>query len=152
MFDNFAIMPGPTCFADASGNKENWILELDASQPGTAVFTALCKHSESVSSEIFESYTSGDEFGFTKTVVPVRLAKYGNEKPISRSQAKRVLARIDSFGVVIFDFQDAEAIGQVFADEILRVFQAKHPDIEVHFVNANDDVGMMISRAKNRDA
>jgi hypothetical protein len=52
----------------------------------------------------------------------VRLAKYGNDQLISRSQAKRLLARIELFKIVLFDFSGVETIGQAFADEIFRVF------------------------------
>ena len=54
--------------------------------------------------------------------IPVRLAKYGDEQLISRSQAKRLLARIDKFKVVLFEFDKVDTIGQAFADEVFRVF------------------------------
>ena len=59
-----------------------------------------------------------DEPVFNKTVVPVRLAQYGNDQLISRSQAKRVLARIDLFSTVLLDFEGVPAIGRAFADEV----------------------------------
>ena len=45
--------------------------------------------------KLFDEYSSGgsDNYsGFDKTIVPVLLARYGNEQLISRSQAKRLLA------------------------------------------------------------
>jgi hypothetical protein len=51
------------------------------------------------------------------------LARYGNESLVSRSQAKRLLARIDRFKIVIFDFEGIEQIGQAFANEVFRVFK-----------------------------
>jgi hypothetical protein len=77
----------------------------------------------------------------------VELAQYGDEKLISRSQAKRLLERIDRFHTVIFDFNRVESIGQAFADEIFRVFVAGHPQIQILDVNANDEVKQMIKRA-----
>ncbi len=79
----------------------------------------------------------------------VRLAQYDDEKLISRSQAKRLLDRIDKFKVVIFDFAEVETIGQAFADEIFRVFRRQHPDIEIVYLNASDSVRQMIDRNKN---
>jgi hypothetical protein len=63
--------------------------------------------------EIFDSFTSDDDYGFTKTIVPVRLAQYGEEELVSRSQAKRLLARFDSFKTVVLNFEHIESIGQV---------------------------------------
>jgi len=69
---------------------------------------------------------------------------------VSRSQAKRILAGIDRFKVVSLDFTGVEWIGQAFADEIFRVYQNAHPDIEILVESANTDVRAMIQRAKGR--
>ena len=66
---------------------------------------------------------------------------------MSRSQAKRVLNRIEKFKTVMFDFARVEIIGQAFADEIFRVFANSHPEIELYPINANPDVQAMINRA-----
>ena len=84
---------------------------------------------------------------FNKTVVPVALAKAGPNELVSRSQAKRLLARVDQFKIVVFDFKDVESIGQAFADEIFRVFAKRHPDIEMPVVHATKQVRDMIARA-----
>jgi hypothetical protein len=97
--------------------------------------------------QIFDEF-SDENYNFTKTVVPVRLAQYGHEKLISRSQAKRLLVRIDLFKVVIFDFDGVETIGQAFADEVFRVFSKQHPEVELCHANACKDVEQMISRAQ----
>ena len=82
----------------------------------------LSNRAQRTSKEVFDEFSSGDDYGFTKTVVPVRLAQYGNDRLISRSQAKRVLARVELFKTVLFDFAGVETIGQAFADEVFRVF------------------------------
>ena len=78
------------------------------------------------------------------------MAQYGNEKLVSRSQAKRLLARVDRFKIVLFDFEGINSIGQAFADEVFRVFSHHHPSIEIHAINANADVKNMINRALSR--
>lgn len=75
------------------------------------------------------------------------LAKYGDENLISRSQAKRLLARLDRFKEVVLDFKGANIIGQAFADEIFRVFRAQNPNVNIRCVNENEDVRKMILRA-----
>jgi STAS-like domain of unknown function (DUF4325) len=80
--------------------------------------------------------------------VPVKLAQYGNDKLISRSQAKRVVARLDLFRTILFDFAGVPTIGQAFADEIFRVFAQEHPGIEIFPIHANSEVIRMIERVK----
>lgn len=152
MFDNFAILSGGIYFSHDFGKKEDWILERERGKPGTAVFMKLNNHASRTTSQVFGRYTSGDDLGFTKTVVPVRLVQYGQDHLVSRSQAKRLLARVDRFKMVILDFMDVDMIGQAFADEIFRVFQNRHPEIELVPTNTNGDVGLMISRVRSRNS
>jgi hypothetical protein len=73
----------------------------------------------------------------------------GDNDLISRSQAKRLLTRFDRFKEIVLDFQNVDSIGQAFADEIFRVFKNEHPNINLHPVNANEEVMRMIVRAQN---
>jgi len=150
MFDDFAILSGTVYFSHKHDEVEDWILERQRFQSGTGVFMELSNNTARISRQIFDSFTSDDDYGFTKTVVPVRLAQYGDDKLISRSQAKRLLVRVEKFKTVIFDFDDVDTIGQAFADEIFRVFKLQHPDIELVYLNTNKSVQQMISRAINR--
>src|SRR5689334_5306142 len=63
---------------------------------------------------------------------------------VSRSQAKRVLARLEAFRTVIFNFDRVPSIGQAFADEMFRVFPAAHPNMRLSILNANDEIRAMI--------
>lgn len=149
MFDKFDILSGGLFFSNFFGNKHDWLLERDKFQSGTAVWMKLNNHTSRTTTKVFSHFTSGDDFGFTKTVVPVNLARYGNENLISRSQAKRLLARIELFKVVVFDFDNVPSIGQAFADEIFRVFALSHPDIEINETHTNSEVKRMIARARS---
>jgi len=98
--------------------------------------------------KVFDEYVSDEDYDFSRTVVPVVLAQYSGDPLISRSQAKRVLARVDLFRTVVFDFSQIDSIGQAFADEIFRVFAQSHPQIELQFIHANASVRQMIARAR----
>lgn len=148
MFDDYAILSGNVYFSHKHDEIEDWIVERQKFQSGTGVFMRLRNNTARTIKQVFDAFSSDEDYGFNKTVVPVRLAQYGNEKLISRSQAKRLLARVDRFKVVIFDFQDVETIGQAFADEIFRVFRRQHPEIETLNINANKSVKEMIARAQ----
>ncbi len=147
MFDAFDILSGGVYFSHHYGSDEDWLLQRQNPRDGTTVFLKLDNHTARTDKKIFEQYSSEDDFSFSKTVVPVNLAQYGNDKLISRSQAKRVLARVELFKTVMLDFKDVPAIGQAFADEVFRVFKSEHPEIELHAINANSEVKRMISRA-----
>ena len=82
-----------------------------------------------------------------KTIVPVRLAKYGEDQLVSRSQAKRLLSRFELFSVVVLDFSEIETIGQAFADQIFRVFATDHPEIQLQPIKANAEVLGIINAA-----
>lgn len=61
---------------------------------------------------MFNQFSSGpDDYSFEKTVVPVRLAKVGDENLVSRSLAKRLLQRVDRFCCVVLDFDAVPSIG-----------------------------------------
>lgn len=147
MFDAYDIISGGVYFSHKFGAAEDWILERARPGSGTMVWMKLNNHTSRTLKKVFDQFTSDDEFGFTKTVVPVRLAQYGDDKLISRSQAKRLLARVDRFKLVIFDFAEVKSIGQAFADEVFRVFASRHPKVETMFINANSAVKRMIQRA-----
>jgi len=150
MFDDFAILSGSVYFSHKHDQIDDWILEHQRFQSGTGVFMVLSNNTARTSKRIFDSFTSGDDYGFTKTVVPVRLTQYGDDKLVSRSQAKRLLVRVEKFKTVIFDFDNVETIGQAFADEIFRVFKLQQPDMELIYLNANEQVTQMITRALSR--
>jgi len=152
MFDRYAILSGGVFFTHAVGEEEDWILETENPTRGTRVVMALSNRSARTAQEIFDAYADpDDDYGFTKTIVPVRLARVGAENLISRSQAKRLLARIDRFRVAVLDFAEVETIGQAFADEIFRVFVREHPEVQVVPVNAKPEVERMIRRARAHD-
>ena len=149
MVDSFDIVSGGVYFSHLFGDAEDWILERDKFEHGTAVWMKVDNHTARREEQIFNQYSMGDDYGFNKTVVPVKLAQYGEDKLISRSQAKRLLARVELFKVVVFNFKEVESIGQAFADEIFRVFAKEHPEIELVSIHANSQVKRMIERAKS---
>lgn len=150
MFDVFQILSGGLFFSHQQDHADDWLTEREEARSGTALWLEINNHTSKTTKKIFDKFSSDDDdYGFTKTVVPVRLAQYGDDKLVSRSQAKRVLVRVDLFKKVMFDFSEVEAIGQAFADEIFRVFAAKHPETELAVVSANAEVTRMISRAKS---
>jgi anti-sigma regulatory factor (Ser/Thr protein kinase) len=147
MFDDFTILSGGVYFSHQFDKKEDWILQSSRNNAGTMVEMKLHNQTARTTKKVFDKFSIGEDYGFTKTVVPVKLTQYGDDSLVSRSQAKRLLARIEKFKIVVFDFSGVATVGQAFADEVFRVFAIRHPDIEITAINTSSEVKQMISRA-----
>ncbi len=149
MVDCFDFYSGGVHFNHEFGDEKDWIFEQEQPSSGTLIWMKLGNHTARTCKKIFDEYSSEDDLGFIKTVVPVRLAQYGNDRLISRSQAKRVLNRVELFKTVVFSFEGVPTIGQAFADEIFRVFANTHPHIDLVAIRASSDVKRMIASVKS---
>ena len=143
-----ALASGPAPHAEGDAN--DWIRDNPQFRDGTTVWMRLPNQTTRTTKKIFDEYVSGEDYDFSRTVVPVVLAQHLGEPLLSRSQAKRVLARVELFRTVVFDFSRIEAIGQAFADEIFRVFAQSHPQIDLQFIHAKADIAKMIDRARSQ--
>ncbi|MBC7837798.1 MAG: DUF4325 domain-containing protein [Nitrospiraceae bacterium] len=120
--------------------------------PGTVVTMDVRVDSEQTPKNVFDQFTTElGSFGFSKTHLGVELAKYEGDNMVSRSQAKRLLARLNKFKEVYLDFKDVPVIGQAFADEIFRVFAKGNPETRIFILNENPEVARMIQRALRHD-
>ena len=149
MFDLYDIRSGNLHFIHDTGELDV-LAERERHDNGTLVIMRLENDSPRIDREVFEQFSSPDEFTFDRTIVPVRLAIHEGEKLVSRSQAKRLTMRFEKFRHVILDFEGVNEIGQAFADEVFRVFHAAHPNTVMVPVHMTDAVAAMVSRARNR--
>jgi hypothetical protein len=145
MLDEFSILSRGAYFSHEATRPADWILPADDPDVSTMVTMELDNNTDRTLKDVFDQYSSGDNYDFSKTVVPLRLAKFGEEKLISRSQAKRALARVERFRAVVFDFEGVEMIGQAFADEMFRVWAKAHEDVECFVIGASPDVRKMVA-------
>jgi len=151
MFDKFSIRSGNLFYSRKKTDGEDWLVEVNdrtATRHGTLVIMDIKTNADWTPRAIFDLY-QGDNMRFRKTHVPLKLAQYPGEQLVSRSQAKRLLARFSNFSEVFLDFQDIDQIGQAFADEIFRVFHNEHPEIHINIANANENVRRMVDFVRN---
>lgn len=148
VFDLFMVASGSATFSHQVGVDFDVVQMIPERLDGTTVFLQLGAKTKRTTSEVFEQYSSGEDFAFNRTLIPVRLVQYGDDLLVSRSQAKRLLARVDCFDEVVLDFDGIQEIGQAFADEVFRVFPKRHPGITLRELNAGPGVARMISRAR----
>jgi hypothetical protein len=142
--DRFLISSGKLTLVHWGDSEADVLLTDGSSTEGTQVHLIVASGSLRTMENIFNEYTSGDGPSFSKTLVPVKLAAYQGEGLVSRSQAKRLLARFDRFEKILLDFHDVPSIGQGFADEIFRVFVNEHPNIRIVPTRTNTQVKRMI--------
>ncbi len=150
MVDNFYIKSGRASLIHVQGNTFDFVFEDgDSEKDGTVVIMKLENNSARSVNQVFNMFElPGDEdHGFVKTLIPVRLAQYDQEMMVSRSQARRVLARVNRFKHVGLDFQGVDKIGQPFADEVFRVFRRENPDITIYPTNESEQVSNAIKKA-----
>ena len=97
--------------------------------------------------EVFAAYTDPESLRFTRTRVTIKLAAFGKTL-VSRSEAKRLVARLTDFRHVTLDFSGVEVAGQGFCDEVFRVFARARPKVTLEPVGMNDTVAFMVGRAR----
>ncbi len=148
MFDAFSILSSGLFFTHRR-DFDDWLLEGRADEhSGTSIFMSINSTSTHTLEEVFDHYaTDREDYGFNRTTLVLKLAEQADGPLVSRSQAKRVTARLHRFREVIFDFARIESIGPAFADEIFRVYQRAHPAIELIPMNTNERTGRMVARA-----
>lgn len=152
-FDYFLIYSGELIFSHNDGDKNDFLLHDNSDHAGTRVLMRIALNSDRTLKSVFDEFTGNedDDFVFNKTVVPVKLALYEGERLVSRSQAKRILNRVEKFKTVLLDFQDVDFIGQAFADEVFRVFARRNPQISLIPVNITKSVEQAIQAAESTD-
>lgn len=104
----------------------DWETSID--KKGTTIIMSLSNRSTKQLYDIFNTY-SNIEGGFSKTVIPLRYVF--ETSPVSRSQAKRVCARLNEFKEVKIDFSGIEWVGQAFMHELFSVFLKTHTGIKL---------------------
>ncbi len=125
--------------------------KISDDEVGTSVCMVINRNSGRILQDVFDDFAGPDEYQFNKTVLALELALYDQEKLVSRSQAKRVLNRVDKFTTVALDFEGIDSIGQAFSDEIFRVFTRNNPEITLVPINMTEQVEKMVKRAQHHE-
>ena len=145
MMDSFMIFSSGKFFATTKYSNE-YITDINEQMTGTCVVMSLSNFTNRTAKEIFDLYSDTDGV-FTTTRIPIK--NIFDSAPVSRSQAKRVCHRLDSFEEVIFDFDNVGWMGQGFAHQIFVVYQREHPSIKLIPINMNESVASMYNHVVN---
>ena len=144
LMDHFAIRSDLQTFTmdeeDEEGNGERF--------RGTAVQMALANDSQKELNEIMGQYLDPDA-GFVRTEIPVARF-FGGDFPVSRSEARRLLAVLESFREAVLDFGGVEEVGRDFAHELFSVAASQLPTLRLSVTNATVSVASALRRAGYR--
>lgn len=148
IMDKFAAIANGRVFA-LSNSWDTMINEQELTEllnnKGSTILMCINNNSQKSLRELFDSYIN-DDGAFNKTTIP--MSQLFDGYPVSRSQAKRLSRRFDSFNEVTLDFSNVEEIGQGFADQMFRVFCREYPNTKIVATNCNAAIQKMINHVK----
>lgn len=150
MFDRFGLYSGGIDLYRPP-KKDVWIFDSDEGESidGTLVTMDIYYDATQTQDEIFSLFgTKKNRLVFAKTHISLNLMRYEGEELVSRSQARRLLARLEQFGEAMLDFHGVNTIGHSFVDEIFRVFQLEHPNFNLYAVNTTSEISEAIDAAR----
>ena len=147
LFDNVQIeSTGKTL--KYSNNSQNWSIKDSTQNIGTRIHLKINPTSKRTCQKIFDAILKREQSCLR---IPIKLLILpGNELINSRKQAKNILRKVDDYEAVEFDFYNIDIIGPAFADELVRKTTKIYKKINIQWVNSNETIDLMMSRALNR--
>ena len=144
--DVFDLHANNAAFQQRDWQRDQWRRGRPACPSGTAVYVAICLDTDRTLDAVLRRYSlDGAGYGFERTVVPLQLITVPQLGLSSRAQAQRVLGRLAQFRRVDVDFEGLDDVGHAFADELFRVFGARHPGVQLVPCNMAPRVQQMVA-------
>jgi len=145
-FDKFCLMANGFLYFKDNSEKDDWYLEKKETFSGTIVILEIALDSRRILKDVFNKHSNPDDFSFDTSHMRIELSMYEEDKYVSRSQAKRLLAGLGHFKTITLDFKNIRSVGQAFVDEVFGVFGLENIQVIFHVANANDDIKFMIKK------
>jgi anti-sigma regulatory factor (Ser/Thr protein kinase) len=143
MVNAFVIASGHLIWTVDNRREDEAVGWIQDERHGTRVRCEIDANTEVTLNEVFDSISDPEKPGVNRTTIRVSLFQDGGGF-ISRTEAKRIGARLESYGTVELDFEGIESVGQGFVDELFRVWQADHLQTRLVPVRANPSIISMI--------
>ena len=136
------------CLTYLDYGEDAFVEKLRIYTEGTSVEFEVLFNMKKKLDDVFNFYAPADyDYQFEKSRVIIKVL---SGRLISRSQAKRIVRPLGGkFREVIIDFKKVEAIGQGFADELLRVFPSRFPSIKIILTNVPEHIYPILSHASS---
>lgn len=144
--DVFDIHANAAAFQCRSWDRRRWHAGRPAAKTGTSVYLAINIDSQRTLDAVLREHSHDrSSYGFDRTVVPLQLVAGDGVGLVSRADAKRVASGLTKFRRAEIDFDGVADIGHGFADELFRVFQYRHPGLEIVPLAMQPRVAAMVS-------
>ena len=144
--DVFDLHANASAFQHRGWEAGRWREGRALKHPGTSIYVAFALDSTRTLEEVLQAHSAdGAGYDFERTVVPLRLLTTTQSGLESRSQARRVGARLNQFRRAEVDFSGVSYVGHSFADELFRVLAAEQKDVELVPVNMVPAVAAMVA-------
>ena len=145
MSSQFILSSGHLVWNVDNRRRDEGIGWLEHERKGTLVRCEVDTSTSVVPLEVFRGFSDPTTFGLNRSTIRVSL--FSNGTFVSRSEAKRLAAHLETYGVVELDFAGVDQVGQGFVDELFRVWQSAHLATRLVPVNANPAILAMIAIA-----
>ena len=124
------------------------MIDHSTQHQGTRIHLQIKPHSFRTCQEIFQKLFIGKH---QSVCIPINLLKVSGEELVnSREQAQSILRNIRDVKTIEFDFNNIDLIGPAFADELIRKTKVKNHVADIKWINCNETVDVLMSRAFNR--
>jgi len=148
LFDTLTIQSGRSVLEQRGTSGEATLRDEAFSIKGTSVRMSISRQAKRTLAVVLDEISDAERDARQARVhVPVSLMQYGEDTLMSRSQARRLVARLDDLDQVLLDFSGVASIGPAFADEVFRCFRQENPRVTLITANANQDVRKRIRAA-----
>lgn len=145
MTSEFIISSGQVVWNVDNRRRDVGLGWLEHERKGTLVRCEVDATTSVVPLEVFRGFSDPTTVGLNRTSIRVSLFSDGTF--VSRSEAKRLAAHLETYGEVELDFTGVNQVGQGFVDELFRVWQSAHPRTRLVAVHANPALLAMIAMA-----
>jgi hypothetical protein len=143
MSSRFSLASGNLSWTVDSRRLDQAVGWLPEERIGTLVRCEVDAATEITQMDVLREFAPPGRAGFNRTRLQVALFDQGEF--VSRAEAKRMGAELESFDEVEIDFSGVEQVGQGFVDELFRVWQRDHPGTRLVPLNANPGIAALIA-------
>jgi anti-sigma regulatory factor (Ser/Thr protein kinase) len=145
MADVFDLHANETAYQHREWEEGLWQRGRPVCRTGTSVFVAFSLETRRSVDEVLRKFSvDGQGYDFERTQVALKMLLEGQAGLESRSQAKRVGARLQQFKHADIDFDGISDVGHAFADELFRVFARQHPQLRLMPLNMGPRVAALV--------
>jgi anti-sigma regulatory factor (Ser/Thr protein kinase) len=123
-----------------------WIKSRAVGNPGSSIYASFALDFAQTLDQVLQQFSLDQQsYLFERTIVQVPLLMGDSWGLESRSQARRVVERLQEFKQAEIDFSGVDSIGHSFADELMRVQANENPDAQWTPVHASSNVEKMLN-------